>query len=81
MKRWRWIGHTLRKEDECIEKKAIDLNPQGTRRRGRPKQTWKRTVLEEAEKCGKTGSRLRDWRATESDGDASQMSCVSNGTK
>jgi hypothetical protein len=30
------------------------LNPQGARSRGSPKQTWKRTVLEEAEKCGKT---------------------------
>jgi len=27
-----------------IEKTALDWNPQGYRRRGRPKRTWRRTV-------------------------------------
>jgi hypothetical protein len=36
------------------EKPASDWNPQGAKRRGRLKHTWKRTVMEEAEKCGKT---------------------------
>jgi len=35
-----WIGHTLRKETGAIEKTALDWNPQGYRRRGRPKKTW-----------------------------------------
>jgi len=35
-----WIGHTLRKETGAIEKTALDWNPQGYRRRGRPKRTW-----------------------------------------
>jgi len=35
-----WIGHTLRKEEGAIEKTALDWNPQGCRRRGRPKRTW-----------------------------------------
>jgi hypothetical protein len=37
--------------------------------------------LEEAGKCGKHRARLRGWRATESNGDASQMLCVPDGTK
>ena len=37
--KWRWSGHTLRKGDESIEKQTLDWNPQGARRRGRPKQT------------------------------------------
>jgi hypothetical protein len=34
-----WIGLTLRKEAGAIEKTALDWNPQGYRRRGRPKRT------------------------------------------
>jgi len=43
-RKWNWIGHTLRKETGAIEKTALDWNPQGYRRRGRPKRTWRRTV-------------------------------------
>jgi hypothetical protein len=32
---------------------------QGARRRGRQNQTWEKTVLEEAEKCGKKWSAVR----------------------
>jgi len=34
---WKWIGHTLRTEIGAIEDTALDWNPQGYRRRGRPK--------------------------------------------
>jgi hypothetical protein len=30
----------------------LDWNPQGTRKRGRPKKTWKRSVVEEAQREG-----------------------------
>jgi hypothetical protein len=33
-RKWRRIGHILRKRNEYIEKEALDWNPQGTRRRG-----------------------------------------------
>ena len=39
-RKWNCIGHTLRKETGAIEKTALDWNPQGYRRRGRPKRTW-----------------------------------------
>ena len=35
-----WIGHTLRKQVGAIEITALDWNPQGYRRRGRPKRMW-----------------------------------------
>jgi hypothetical protein len=38
---------TLRKEAGAIEKTALDWNPQGYRRRGRPKRTWRRTIEDE----------------------------------
>jgi hypothetical protein len=31
-RKWRWIGHTLRKPAGTIEKDALDWNPQGARR-------------------------------------------------
>jgi hypothetical protein len=34
----------LRKEAGAIEKPALDWNPQGYRRRGKPKRTWRRTI-------------------------------------
>jgi hypothetical protein len=39
-RKWNWIGHTLRNEAGAIEKTALDWNPQGYKRRGRPKRTW-----------------------------------------
>ena len=46
-RKWNWIGHTLRNETGAIEKTALDWNPQGYRRRGRPKRTWRRTMEDE----------------------------------
>jgi len=43
-RKWNWIGQTLRKETDAIEKTALDWNHQGYRRRGRPKRTWRRTI-------------------------------------
>ncbi|KAI8519143.1 hypothetical protein Bbelb_024000 [Branchiostoma belcheri] len=43
-RKWRWIGHTLRKPPESITRTALDWNPQGTRKRGRPRLSWKRGV-------------------------------------
>jgi hypothetical protein len=32
----------------------LDLNPQGARRRGRPRKTWRRTIEREITDMGKT---------------------------
>ncbi len=49
-RKYGWIGHTLRKSQNEICHSVLEWNPQGRRSRGRPKATWRRTVLEE---CGK----------------------------
>jgi hypothetical protein len=41
-RKFRWIGHTLRKEDREVPKAALLWNPQGSRKRGRPKTNWRR---------------------------------------
>ena len=43
-RKWRWIGHTLRKDPQNITRQSLQWNPAGRRSRGRPKQTWRRTV-------------------------------------
>ena len=43
-KRWRWIGHVLPKDANSITKVAIHLTPEGKRKRGQPKTTWRRPV-------------------------------------
>jgi len=60
MREWQWIGHTLRNGDESFEERALDWNLQGAKRRGRLRQTWKRTIMEEAGKRGKTWNQVRD---------------------
>ncbi|PNF40012.1 hypothetical protein B7P43_G15394 [Cryptotermes secundus] len=49
----RWITHMLRKPAGAIERDALDLSPQGARRRGQLRKTW-RTTKEEITEMGKT---------------------------
>ena len=51
-RRWRWIGHVLRmnnQQNPCI---ALTWAPEGKKSRLRPKATWRRTVEEERQKMG-----------------------------
>jgi len=43
-RRWRWIGHVLRREPKSITRTALHWTPEGKRKRGRPRTTWRRTV-------------------------------------
>ena len=46
-RRFRWLGHVLRMEENRISKVALRWTPPGKRKRGRPKTTWCRTVMDE----------------------------------
>jgi hypothetical protein len=58
-----WIGHTLRKDDSEPCTVALQWNPQGTRRRGRPRNSWWRTTLNECGRCSWSDLRFitRNW--------------------
>ncbi|VDO70289.1 unnamed protein product [Schistosoma curassoni] len=43
-RRWKWIGHTLRKSSNCITRQALNCNPEGKRKSGRPKNTLRRGI-------------------------------------
>ena len=45
-----WIGHTLRRDPSEVCYKALVYNPQGSRRVGRPRNTWRRSTLDEINK-------------------------------
>jgi len=58
-RKWNWIGHTLRKETGVIEKTALDWNPRGYRRTGRPKRTWQRTIEDEIRRARRSWNELK----------------------
>ena len=41
-RKWGWIGHTLRKPASSTTRQALTWNPQGKRKRGRPRSSWRR---------------------------------------
>ena len=51
-RKWKWVGHTLRKEKPCITQQALRWNPQGKRRRGRPRNTWRRNTEKQMGEMG-----------------------------
>jgi hypothetical protein len=55
-RKFRWINHTLKKEDGEIPKAALLWNPQGNRKRGRLRNSWRRSVIKEA---GRSWNELR----------------------
>ena len=59
-RRWNWVGHIMRKarDDDCVV--ALEWTPEGRRRRGRPKTTWRRMVEGERGAAGwKTWNQVR----------------------
>ena len=68
-RKWGWIGHTLRNPNSNVARHALGWNPQGKRKQGRPRNSWRRTVDKEAAKAGYTWNEIeklardrRRWR-------------------
>ncbi|CAH8466653.1 unnamed protein product [Schistosoma haematobium] len=57
-KRWKWIGHTLRKAPNCVTRQALTWNPEGQRKRGRPKNTLRREMVIDMRKMNKNWMEL-----------------------
>ena len=58
-RKWKWIGHILRREESNITKQALSWNPQGRRKVGRPRNTWRRSVHAEAHIAGKSWNEVK----------------------
>ena len=68
-RRWGWLGHTLRKPSTNITRQVLTWNPQGKRKRGRPKNTWRRDLEADIKQTGngwqqldRTAQDRRRWR-------------------
>ena len=57
-RRWRWIGHTLRKPASNVTRQSLKWNPQGKRKRGRPRSSWRREVEADTKRMGYTWGQL-----------------------
>ncbi|VDO63779.1 unnamed protein product [Schistosoma curassoni] len=57
-KRWKWIGHTLKKAPKCVTRQAPTWNPQCQRGRGRPKNTLLREMEIDMRKMNKNWMEL-----------------------
>ena len=54
-RKWRWLGHTLRKSPDDITRQALRWNPHlGKRNPGGPKNTWRRELEKELKDQGLT---------------------------
>ena len=58
-RKWGWIGHTLRKPPDDITRQSLEWNPQGRRRVGRPRQSWKRSIQDDLKRSGKTWAQTK----------------------
>ena len=57
-RKWRWLGHTLRKPADNVTRRGLWWTPQGKRKRGRPKTTWRRSTEAEMKDAGLTWGQL-----------------------
>ena len=58
-RRWRWLGHVIRKDRDSITWTALRWTlDSGRRKRGRPRETWRRTIEAQMRIAGKTWKEL-----------------------
>ena len=56
---WRWLGHVIRKDRDSTTRTALRWTPDsGRRKRGRPRETLRRTIEAEMRTAGKTWKEL-----------------------
>ena len=48
--RWKWYGHILRREEECVGKRVMGMEVPRKRRRGRPKRMWLDNIRNDLER-------------------------------
>ena len=64
-RRLQWYGHVMRRDEDYVGKRVMEMEVQGTRNRGRPKQRWMDSVKEDLREKELTGDEVHDramWR-------------------
>ena len=57
-RRWRWIWHILRMENNKHVRAALTWTPEGKRKRGRPKENWNRAKRTKMQIMGRRYERV-----------------------
>jgi len=57
--KWKWIGHSIRKDSFVVEECAFSWSPQGKRRRGGLRRNWRRMVEKTSGGLGRRRERSR----------------------
>ena len=60
-RRWSWIGHILRMHPDAIPRVALRWTPTGKRKRGRPRETWRRSTDKEMKEKQWTWGQIQLW--------------------
>ena len=47
-RRWKYIGHALRMGEDRLPRQVLHWTPEGKRKRGRPRETLRRTIIRES---------------------------------
>jgi hypothetical protein len=53
-RKWGWIGHTLQKPAHSLTRQTLTWYLQGERRRGKPRNNWRRDTIAEIIRVGMT---------------------------
>ena len=81
-RKWRWIGHTLRKLANSMTQQTWCWNPQGKRERDCPRNSWRRDVESEMRKWDHTWTCWGGLPRTEANGKLNwSMAYASAGAK
>ncbi|VDP44036.1 unnamed protein product [Schistosoma mattheei] len=54
IRRWKWIGHILRKSPNCTTRQALTFNPKGKRKSGKPKNTLRWEIESDLKRMNNT---------------------------
>ena len=63
--RLRWYGHVMRRDQECVGRKMMEMELSGKRKRGRPKRRFLDVVKEDMEEVDAKETDIEDrkmWR-------------------
>ncbi|VDP70155.1 unnamed protein product [Schistosoma mattheei] len=57
-RRWEWIGHTSRKSSNCITSQALTWNPEGKRKIGRSRNTFRQDIESDMKRTNNNWNKL-----------------------
>ncbi|XP_066026384.1 uncharacterized protein [Pocillopora verrucosa] len=68
-RRWRWIGHVMRREQDNITRTSLHWTPEGKRKRRRPRNTGTELWRQSSRPCNTPGVPSTSWAGTDGRGD------------